>query len=192
MTQRHVAQRGLFHVTTNAKGRIPWCTFSGIPEILIENLFMTRNLHRARVFAFCILPDHQHLIVSPGEAGLSAFMHSFIRNAMRDIRSLFGHSDPAPTSTFPPSQRKIVSSASFTDSASQMVFVRAQYTIDDIAWQKSFHDEILRDTPQRDAALAYVRGNAARHGLVTDPADWPWSSLRFPGLVDGFGEEDLW
>lgn len=86
MTQRHFAQQGIFHVTTNAKQKIPWLTWSGIPEILMDNLWMTRNVYRAEVFAFCILPDHMHIVLRPGERGLSRFMHSFKRNAIKDVR----------------------------------------------------------------------------------------------------------
>jgi len=86
MTQKHF-QYGLFHVTTNAKKHVPWCTSGQIPPIILDNLFMTRNLYDAKVYAFCILPDHMHIIVNPGDKGLSQFMHSFKRNAMRDIRA---------------------------------------------------------------------------------------------------------
>lgn len=53
-----------------------------------------------------------------------------------------------------------------------------------IAWQKSFHDERIRDSYQSAATLAYVRNNALNHGLVNDPLAWPWSSLRFPELTN--------
>lgn len=87
MTQRHFEQQGIFHVTTNARGKIPWLTWQGVPEILMDNLWMTRNIHGAEVYAFCVLPDHMHVVMKPGERGLSRFMHSFKRNAMRDLRS---------------------------------------------------------------------------------------------------------
>src|SRR3989344_2706209 len=88
MTQRHGMQIGTFHITTNSKKKIPWCTHRGIPELLIDNLLMTKNLHGAKIFGFCILPDHIHLLLEPGEKGLSNFMHSFKRNAMRDVKTL--------------------------------------------------------------------------------------------------------
>src|SRR4051812_20492067 len=58
MTQYHGAQDGMFHVTTNVRGKVPWLTFPGAPEIIIDNLIMTKHLHQARLYAFCILPDH--------------------------------------------------------------------------------------------------------------------------------------
>src|SRR5438876_1175256 len=51
-------------------------------------------------------------------------------------------------------------------------------------WQHGFHDERIHTDEQRDHALNYVRENALRHGLVKHPNQWPWSSLRFPELID--------
>jgi putative transposase len=46
-------------------------------------------MHGAQLFAFCILPDHVHMLISPGEKGLSSFMHAFKKNSSRDIPNLF-------------------------------------------------------------------------------------------------------
>ncbi|MFA7682017.1 MAG: transposase [Candidatus Peribacteraceae bacterium] len=93
MTKQRILQQGTFHVTTNTKNKLPWCTWPGVPEILIDNLVMTRNLQKAELFAFCILPDHMHLVLRPGPDGLSAFMHSFKRNSSKDIRCFLDRSD---------------------------------------------------------------------------------------------------
>ncbi|MBM3227272.1 hypothetical protein FJZ27_00185 [Candidatus Peribacteria bacterium] len=88
MTQQHSEQHGTFHITTNAYGKIPWLTRPGIPEVVIDHLRMTRNVQQAKVYAFCILPDHMHIIVRPGVKGLSAFMQSFKRNSSWHIQML--------------------------------------------------------------------------------------------------------
>ncbi|OGJ55572.1 hypothetical protein A3D88_00215 [Candidatus Peribacteria bacterium RIFCSPHIGHO2_02_FULL_52_16] len=156
MTQRHGMQIGTFHITTNSKAKIPWCTHWGIPELLIDNLLMTKNLHCAKIFGFCILPDHLHLLLEPGESGLSMFMHSFKRNTMRDIRSLY-RSGRSPSSAT---------------------------ECDAIAWQKSFYEERIRDSAQRSHALSYIRTNPVHHDLCASIEDWPWLSDHFPRLLD--------
>ena len=165
MTQYHGAQDGIFHVTTNAKARSSWCTLPGIPEILIDNMCMTRNLHSAKLYAFCVLPDHMHIIFTPGKKGLSTFMHSFKRNASKDAGIFLacrsgGSRSSAPGEHIP-----------FT------------------GWQHGFHDEHILDADQRDRALNYVRNNASRHGLVAKPEDWPWTSLQYPHMLD---ELEVW
>ena len=42
----------------------------------------------AKLYVFCILPDHLHILLSPGEKGLSAFMHAFKKNSSREISAL--------------------------------------------------------------------------------------------------------
>ena len=157
MTQRHHAQFGLFHVTTNTRHSTPWCTWTGVPEILIDNLCMTRNLHGAKVHAFCILPNHMHMIVIPGRKGLSAFMQSFKRNSSWHIRNTV---------------------ATIHESSLRSMNV--------MRWQHGFHDERIRDDRQRSAAFSYVTYNAMRHGLVENIDDWPWTSLHRQEMIDPF------
>ncbi|MDD4628003.1 MAG: transposase [Candidatus Peribacteraceae bacterium] len=180
MAQSHSQQEGTFHITTNAKGKIPWCTLRGVPEILINNLIMTRNIHGAKVYAFCILTDHVHMVVSPGERGLSAFMHSFKRNSSWHI-----HRVPLATTTagvHEPQLWKILNSripaVGIQDPQIPAI------DVEKIHWENGFHSRIIQDTEQRSTALTYVHYNAWRHGLCTSPEDWPWSSLRFVNLLD--------
>ena len=49
-------------------------------------------------------------------------------------------------------------------------------------WQRSFWDHQLRDGDNYDAKWLYIRNNPVRHGLVTNPDDWP-----FQGTLN-----DLW
>jgi putative transposase len=161
MAQKHYAQQGIFHVTTNTHERISWCTAKGVPEIIIDNLIMTRHLYQARLYAFCILPDHIHLILSPGEQGLSKWMQSFKSHSMVEIRQYMGL---APVG------------------ASHGSHLRAGPA--PMRWQKGFHDERIRDERQRNTALRYVHYNAWRHGLTNKPESWPWSSLHFEHVID--------
>ena len=89
MPQIRHFQHGLFHVTTCAADNIPWCTMPGTPEIIIQNLFATRDLYQAKIYAFCVLPTHMHILLDPRERGISTFMQSFKSNAMKNIREQF-------------------------------------------------------------------------------------------------------
>lgn len=50
-------------------------------------------------------------------------------------------------------------------------------TVEGRAWQRRYYDHIIRD--ERDFArhLDYLHYNPVKHGLVTDAADWTWSSF---------------
>lgn len=163
MGQKHGEQLGTFHITTNAKGNVPWCTLPDVPAILIDNLIMTRNVLKGQVYASCILPDHMHMIVSPGEKGLSEFIQSFKKNSSRDARKIL--------------QRRSGDSV-----------IAADMNVCS-GWQKGFHDERIRDGKQCGSALNYVQRNALHHGLVKDVMDWPWTSLHFERFLD---EMEMW
>lgn len=130
--------------------------------MLIDDLFMTRNVYNAAVYAFCILPDHMHILVGAGEKGLSRFMHSFRRNASRDVGMLIPPSGGTPGLRTPAAGNDM----SFT------------------GWQSGFHDRYVTTDRKRMNAFYYVAHNAVRHRLVTDIDDWPWSSIHFPHLID--------
>lgn len=141
-------------MTTNTKNHVPWLTHSDVPEILLDNLVMSKNLHNVKLYAFCILPDHLHLFVHVRENGLSRFMHSLKRNVSVDAKTL-------------------MSGGSRTSAARG-----------DITFQKSFHARRITNDHQFDKTLRYVRYNAFFHHLVAHPHNWPWSSLVQNSILD--------
>lgn len=151
MPQIHYQQTGLFHVITKTLNNIPWCTKSGVPECLLSCLFTARDLYGTQLYAFCILPNHLHLLLCPGSKGLSKFMQAFKSNSTKALRTKCG--------------------------------------IEKFRWHPGFYDERIRDERQRSAVIAYVQGNAMRHGLVSDILDWPWTSLKHQAKVDPL---ELW
>jgi putative transposase len=45
-------------------------------------------------------------------------------------------------------------------------------------WQQRFWDHIIRDTEDLHRHLDYIHYNPVKHGYVTDPSDYPWSSFN--------------
>jgi len=45
-------------------------------------------------------------------------------------------------------------------------------------WQPRFWEHTVRDARDFKMHLDYIHINPVKHGLVTRPADWPWSSFR--------------
>lgn len=184
MPQRHPEQHGTFHITTNTRERSTWCTLPGVPEILIDNLRMTARLHEAEIIAFCILPDHVHFIVRPGEKGLSAFMHSFKRNCAKDVRYfLVGEYEHVRSRGESMVSRVEPATAAAMHSRSGDNRIAATVGTDNhiefTGWQKGYHDELIRDDRQLQAAYTYVTENPIKHNLVEEIAEWPWTSLHY-------------
>jgi putative transposase len=46
-------------------------------------------------------------------------------------------------------------------------------------WQDRFWDHVVRDEDDLWRHFDYIHYNPVKHGLVSCPADWPWSSYPF-------------
>ena len=45
-------------------------------------------------------------------------------------------------------------------------------------WQKRYWDHVIRDEVDFQRHLDYIHFNPVKHGLVTRPEEWPYTSLR--------------
>ena len=45
-------------------------------------------------------------------------------------------------------------------------------------WQRRFWEHAIRDDDDWRRHMDYIHYNPVRHGMVTRPGDWPWSSFR--------------
>jgi len=45
-------------------------------------------------------------------------------------------------------------------------------------WQRRFWEHAIRDDDDWRRHMDYIHYNPVKHGLVTRPGDWPWSSFR--------------
>jgi REP element-mobilizing transposase RayT len=55
-------------------------------------------------------------------------------------------------------------------------------------WQRSYHDQVIRDERHLLAAIRYVEGNPVEGGLVEKAEDYPFSS----SAVDLVGDYEEW
>ena len=194
MTQWHRIQDGVFLVTTNAQEREPWCVNRGVPEIIISTLELVKRIQRAKVYAFCILPDHMHIILEPGERGLSAFMKSFKENSSREIRRYRKRSIDALSFLHGNAVPPVVSGdvdVSADDIGVENTATNKPLTIARkygggvfTGWQHGFHAQRIAQDDHLKNALRYVERNACRHHLVRSAKDWPWTSLHFGEAID--------
>ena len=49
-------------------------------------------------------------------------------------------------------------------------------------WQKRYYDRNVRDEREFSVKLRYLHRNPVKRGLVTEPAEWKWSSFRHYAL----------
>lgn len=48
-------------------------------------------------------------------------------------------------------------------------------------WQRRFWEHLIRDDDDFARHVDYIHHNPVKHGLVTDPFAWPWSSIHRDG-----------
>ncbi len=100
--------------------------------------------------AMVVLPDHLHAIWTEPE-GIVAYSERW-----RRIKSRFSHAvsaDFRPTSSMAQKRERGL-------------------------WQRRFWEHAIRDEEELAALMDYCRINPVKHGLVRDPADWPYSSFN--------------
>ncbi len=47
-----------------------------------------------------------------------------------------------------------------------------------IIWQDRFWDHVIRDERDLENHIDYIHWNPVKHGFVSDPMDWPYSTYR--------------
>ena len=183
MTQTHYSQHGLFHITTNTKDGIPWLTLNGVPTILINSLFINRDIQNAQVYAFCILSNHMHILLNPGIRGLSKFIQSFKCNSNRDFHASLKRRtrDDGDNAALP--RRTPHRAVACAESEAFCIHPS------DLCWKKGYYDRHIKTKRQRANSIRYIHNNALHHKLVSDSNEWPWTSLNFKNLIDPL---DIW
>lgn len=136
-----------YHVLNRGNARATVFHKDGDYLAFLDLLATAKTKVAIKVFGFCLMPNHFHLVVQPARAdALSPFMQwwltSHVRRYHRHYRSS-GH-----------------------------------------VWQGRFKSFPIQQDGHLLTVLRYVLRNPLRAGLVKRAQEWPWSSLRHPGLVD--------
>ena len=100
--------------------------------------------------AFVVLPDHVHAVwtLPPGDADFSTRWRLIKSRFSRQIRL----TRPRSSSKHDKQERGI--------------------------WQRRFWEHAIRDEADYRAHIEYCWGNPVKHGYVSQPADWPYSSIQ--------------
>jgi putative transposase len=138
---------------------------------------IVQNRRPFEIVALCLMPEHVHCIwrLPPNDADFSIRWSSIKAIFTREYLRAGG-----PEMTRNPSH------------------VRSnEATI----WQRRFWEHLIRDERDLSRHINYIHFNPVKHGLVPNPADWPWSTYhRYvhegyygqQALLDGTNEfEDL-
>ena len=150
---------GTYFFTLVTFDRQPLLATSLARDCLRHALHETRAHQPFRLDAVCLLPDHLHCLFTlpDGDADFSGRWNR--------IKGLFAKRYRAQhklSGTPDPSRHRKGETA---------------------LWQRRFWEHCIRDDDDFRRHLDYIHFNPVKHGLVSHPAEWPWSSLpRYIGL----------
>jgi len=116
----------------------------------LREAFRTARSERPfEIDAIVVLPDHLHAVLTLPD-GDADFPHRW-----RRIKTIF--------------TRRLLSAGAALPSRDGTGRV---------LWQRRYWEHTIRDDTDYGRHVDYIHYNPARHGLVSNPADWPYSSLR--------------
>ncbi len=110
----------------------------------------TRQRLPFHIDAWAVLPDHLHCVwtLPEGDANYSTRWQSIKTGFSRQVP----HGEPRSASRVAKKERGI--------------------------WQRRFWEHTIRDEEEYRAYCDYIHFNPVKHGLVNDPADWPYSTYH--------------
>lgn len=158
MSQRRIFVDGeIYFITTRTFDKYPVFENIKFCQILLNNICYYRKKLKFKLLAYCILPDHLHLLIRPRRRfNISQIMQLIKYRTTSDIRKFeISHCSGEPGSP-----------------------LHNGNEICGTIWQKSFYDRIIRNDRQLQNTINYINCNAVHHELVDDPVKWPYSSYH--------------
>ncbi|MFG6104478.1 transposase [Leptolyngbyaceae cyanobacterium CCMR0082] len=121
-------------------------------ELLRESFRTVKQRHPFTIDAIVVLPDHLHCLwtLPKGDANFST--------RWRLIKSEFSRHCPEK----------------YKQPCSLARYKKQEQAI----WQRRFWEHLIRDENDFVCHVEYIHHNPAKHGLVQNPYDWPYSSIH--------------
>jgi REP element-mobilizing transposase RayT len=149
----------IYFITSTIVQWIPVFTRKAYIDILLDSLKFCRSNKGLKIFAYVILDNHLHLLVS-GE-NLSNIIKDFKRHIAREILNLAQK------------EKKLWL-------LNQFKFYRLKHKTDSDyqVWQEGFHPKLITSEEMLQQKIDYIHENPVRIGLVEKSEDWLYSSAR--------------
>jgi putative transposase len=147
--RRNRVPGGTYFFTVNLYDRRSQSLVQNI-AILRDAVHQTKQRAQFHIDAWVVLPEHMHCIwtLPDGDSDFSSRWQAIKTAFSREI---------------PPGEYRSASRASKNERG---------------IWQRRFWEHTVRDEQDYAAHMDYIHFNPVKHGLVTHPADWPYSSFH--------------
>jgi len=110
---------------------------------------------RYELLAWCVMPNHVHVLVHVWQTPLSKMLQSWKRFVATESERRSPTRQVSEKSTHAPARRAA------------------------LRWQREYWDTFMRDEAQAKTAIRYIENNPVKAGMCRTLEDWPFSSARF-------------
>lgn len=170
-------QQALYFITMTVVDWIDLFTRDPNRKIIIQGLEYCRQKKGLNVYAYVIMTNHIHLIVSTDKS-LSAIIRDFKRHTTKMLLVSIQHEVESRRDWMMMAFANAGKSADRQD-------------VDHQIWQTGSHAVYLESYKFIAQKLVYIHNNPVRAGFVDDPTAWVYSSQRNYMGMKGMFEIDL-
>jgi putative transposase len=147
-------------------GGFHWLKDERVAEMLAESIHF-RDGKEYELFAYCIMPNHVHLVFHVGRNAVSS---NAISSSNENDVSRIG--------------RNGVSSyivTSILQSLKKYTAIRANRILErtGVFWQHESYDHVIRDEKELERVINYVLNNPVKAGLASTWQEWKWSYVYY-------------
>ena len=158
-------KNGIYFVTSTIVEWMPVFTIQKYFDIVIQSLRFCKNQKGLKLYAFVILDNHFHLIVSGPE--LSSTLASLKKFTAKEIIAQLEQDN----------RHWLLNQFAFYKKKSK---TESNYQV----WQEGIHPQLIINSEMLVQKIEYIHYNPVRLGLVDTPEHWRYSSSRNYSLND--------
>ena len=161
----------VYHLTIGANKKRNIFTHPSLNQAVIATLKDAAKLYGYKLIAYCLMPDHLHILVQAGETPKD------LRGFVRGFKSYCSVATPVATNIATPvateNNNRSIATPVATDCS---------------LWQRGFYEHILRKNENIAEVAEYILNNPIRKGLIEERGQYKWCELITE--VDDAGRRD--
>jgi len=162
----------------DANRAIDWLVRPSVAALIRRNLYH-HNASKYQLLAYCIMPNHVHVLLQP-----IVPVDEAARFVGPDEASRFVYDDNEPCGELADSQSPLTvimhSLKSYTaHEANKLLGRTGQF------WQHESYDHWIRDDDELERVVAYINANPVKVGLIAQAHEWLFGSAHDRFLHDG-------
>jgi REP-associated tyrosine transposase len=145
---------GTYFFTVVTRNRYQFFRDAGARRLIGNAFREVQSEHPFELFATVLLWDHIHClwILPPGDCDYPTRWKKIKNKFTTSWLASGGHEEPVTPSQHSRGLRGI--------------------------WQRRYHEHVIRDVDDLENHFDYIHFNPVKHGYVTHPANWKWSSFH--------------